>query len=331
MLWRHSTRSRFQRAFTLVELLVVIGIISILISILLPALNRAREAARTVKCAANLRTVGQGLMTYAAESRGTYPAAYRYVGEIVDPGSGFQAPADAAQGYVHWSSYLFNAANQGVPLEAFECPSIENGGLPPTNPAPDNFDDGQAADNAGVVDQQARRCAYTVNEAVCPRNKWVIGFQGAARPYRYVRAGSVKGASDTVLATEWNQNWRIVADAGRSNPGETVCKSHRPVHGWTAGGELNLERVADFGGRQLLYPIQLYNLARDPQPGQASETRLDWVGRNHGRRSLDGNGWDMRKTNFLYCDGHVETKHIRDTITPVFEWGQRFYSLEGPG
>ena len=64
---------RSKMGFTLVELLVVIGIIALLISILLPALNAAKERANRVKCASNLRQVGQGLMLYANDNKGMYP------------------------------------------------------------------------------------------------------------------------------------------------------------------------------------------------------------------------------------------------------------------
>jgi prepilin-type N-terminal cleavage/methylation domain-containing protein/prepilin-type processing-associated H-X9-DG protein len=68
---KHVRNSR--KGFTLVELLVVIGIIALLISILLPSLNRARETANRVKCGSNMRQIGQAIMLYANENKGNYP------------------------------------------------------------------------------------------------------------------------------------------------------------------------------------------------------------------------------------------------------------------
>ena len=66
-------RSSLRRGFTLVELLVVIGIIALLISILLPALSQARENANTIKCASNMRQLCQALTNYASENKGKFP------------------------------------------------------------------------------------------------------------------------------------------------------------------------------------------------------------------------------------------------------------------
>ena len=71
-----TIRIKIARAFTLVELLVVIGIIALLIGILLPTLNRARQAANSTACLATLRQIGQACHMYAVANKGSLPYGY---------------------------------------------------------------------------------------------------------------------------------------------------------------------------------------------------------------------------------------------------------------
>jgi len=68
-------------AFTLVELLIVIGIIALLIGILLPVLGRARETAKRVTCLSNLRQMVIAANAYAVDHNGAYPIAYYWASD----------------------------------------------------------------------------------------------------------------------------------------------------------------------------------------------------------------------------------------------------------
>src|SRR6478672_6528889 len=67
------TRAKRRRAFTLVELLVVLGITVILLALLLPSLRGARASSHAIKCASNLRAIGTLTCQYLATWRGRLP------------------------------------------------------------------------------------------------------------------------------------------------------------------------------------------------------------------------------------------------------------------
>jgi prepilin-type processing-associated H-X9-DG protein/prepilin-type N-terminal cleavage/methylation domain-containing protein len=102
-------RSALASAFTLVELLVVIGIIAVLVGILLPALGRARAAANSVACMANLRSIGQAIAIYATTYKGTLPFGF-FDGFDTAANGLAQTPADGVNNHASkWPSLLLSA------------------------------------------------------------------------------------------------------------------------------------------------------------------------------------------------------------------------------
>jgi prepilin-type N-terminal cleavage/methylation domain-containing protein/prepilin-type processing-associated H-X9-DG protein len=126
-----------RRGFTLVELLVVIGIIALLISILLPALNKAREQANSIKCLSNMRQLSLATLNFAQDHKGYIPTASddQYA-KYADPNrQKFIYRSDANQNVYDWASslvpymgakfgdlnsFMINANGQS---KVFVCPS----------------------------------------------------------------------------------------------------------------------------------------------------------------------------------------------------------------
>ena len=129
----HSPRPPRRRAFTLVELLVVIGIIAVLVALLFPVFSKAREQANRTKCLSNLRTIGQAAFVYANNNHDRLPNGN-------DPNS-WDDPVAA-----NW--VMKNFADEVSDARVFHCPSDKD------------EDEPQVIDNAYQNDPRSARISY---------------------------------------------------------------------------------------------------------------------------------------------------------------------------
>ncbi len=128
-----------RHGFTLIELLVVIAIIGVLVALLLPAVQAAREAARRAQCVNNLKQMGLALQNYH-DTIGSFPMSYAASGPFVN------GATDTAPGW-GWATMIlpqmeltavFNATNFGLAVEASRNSTVArttlNGYLCPSDP-----------------------------------------------------------------------------------------------------------------------------------------------------------------------------------------------------
>jgi prepilin-type N-terminal cleavage/methylation domain-containing protein/prepilin-type processing-associated H-X9-DG protein len=156
-----APRHRPRLGFTLVELLVVIGIIALLVGILLPTLNRARQSAQNIQCSANLRSIGQATIGYQADNRGSMPWSFAWqnrAGEWNTPGF----PANNPNGAIVYHFTLLSAWLDS-PRNGAEVWLAEN----PTGLLPDSV-------------SPVFQCPLGVNQAGGMRSHY--GFNATAMP-----------------------------------------------------------------------------------------------------------------------------------------------------
>jgi prepilin-type N-terminal cleavage/methylation domain-containing protein/prepilin-type processing-associated H-X9-DG protein len=126
---RHMAAKR-RCGFTLVELLVVVGIIALLMSILLPALNKARENARQVKCANNMRQIWMACLMYANENKDKLPIPPRvenFTSILTAPGLAMTMDPNGNIGgiYDYQQGTLWPYISKSVQarMDVFNCPT----------------------------------------------------------------------------------------------------------------------------------------------------------------------------------------------------------------
>jgi prepilin-type N-terminal cleavage/methylation domain-containing protein/prepilin-type processing-associated H-X9-DG protein len=313
--------SRRTRAFTLVELLVVIGVIAVLVAILLPALNKARRQAATMQCASNMRQIAMAVLNYTNDNGGhLIPALIWPLGKSQQGGlnpypDGFFWAAELVhQHYIQAPNILHSASNpnNGAPppgvSSVFQCPE----GLTPDETG--GLDNGQAF-NYGTypTDFKNNDWCYCIDDN--PRNDGQVAY-GTATWYEL-----------NCRLTGYTSNY---TDGGGFNP---------PFVYWQAGtdklGQTELQNLSNAHYNRTISMVRHSSL----MVMLAEAAAIDWItqtastdangvvhyaprlGARHGAKTKDGTN---AFTNLAFMDGHVElfpTQPIDSTPPPPYNAG----------
>lgn len=301
--------------FTLVELLVVIGIIAVLIGILLPSLNRARRTAKTATCLSSLRQIGNFVQMYVSDNKGFLPAAKHTWQE---------AGTTYASREKHWYDYIGKYANNNREV---------------------NWNGSQIANSMGSIqDTQATLKSSNLITRGC--SEWVstdwattrVDGQGGEPKYIILATEAGNGStlnngygfnsyvfSPTIFTTVQNGSRLSL------NIANTAFPARATNTGWyykASQIKRTPERAMAFdnqGGTVSITPFQPANSpwwkhstfgtwSKMPPVPCAISMSLDF--NRHGRKKI-GNAYTDPSMNVLFYDGHAATVSCKDAYYAV--------------
>ena len=301
-----------ERGFTLVELLVVIGIIALLISVLLPALQQARKQADRVKCLSAMKQIGNAYFMYSSDNKGWWPVANHFW--VDNSGGGMPSGRDK-----RWHDFIgkYLIGSQKVSSGGTEYTSNDvnfNGtaGYPQVGGLHGEFGTqwdpvwiGTLRDRNNVLwgcpswsrinainnSEDYRNCGYQMSRFIYSPNDISGGATSAAfinEKVAFINDGTVPGAGNVVKGRYFKMtSWKQQSER---------CLIFEGIH----GGGFFSANVAH------TWP---WTAANFPEQPDATAFPVDY--NRHGKRAK-GNKMNDISTNILYCDGHASTVSAKE-------------------
>ncbi len=280
-----TVRPRRRAAFTLIELLVVIAIIALLVGLLLPALGKARDAAKDVQCKANVRQLITSLLVYAGDYRGKFPPI-------------LEAMPDPDTGKINMIWY--DEARIGQYL-----PQMDASNLLPSNVKNNTV-------GGGVMEcpnHPSPGRSYSMNFWAASAGSWRQGI-GGGPPQAFLPGSNAVVNGESQLGKAWDTNVNfptatlLMGEAWGTFPSEDTSQPTT----WFAIGQIGYFGTPGlrFGGGMGLggyaFPNQNYLTLAPESGGAFPKSYVPYY--RHPRRTKDVNAL-RGGTNMGFADGHV--------------------------
>jgi len=282
-----NPKSKIRNGFTLIELLVVIAVIALLVGILLPSLNRARELAKRATCGSNLSGIGKGAVLYSTNYDGMFPTVVDTRDTVTSVGYQ-REDAGASPFYSQTRAWFLLVRNGILAAKSFSCPS--DSGVQLGGEATADIYDFSVADEGNPISYAMQRCSFNSNDYSTPpdwiwslrtpgdmplmadMNGWMMWYTDNNPGYCQGRAdGTVSAPSDeedsknhnsanhgrdgqNILAVGGAVTWEKSPLAGPDNDNIYLPHDGTPGLGVQPSGSMRKEKPHDDGTDPFLMP-----------------------------------------------------------------------------